>query len=243
MKLRRSAQEWDQLAVSDPWRAILGRPGAGEPWNPEEFFATGVAEVAALMHYLASLQLPARRRTALDFGCGAGRVTQALAAEFAQVYGVDIAPRMLELANRYNRHGERCRYVLNREASLRIFAGQSMDFIYSNITLQHIRPRLVKAYLAEFLRLLAPGGVMVFHMPSHRVKPFWVRLLPGWLSSYGGRLIRHAQHPGKPVIAMYGMRKRRVVRWLETHGGRVVDVERQDAAGPEWIGYRYAVTR
>ena len=41
---------------------------------------------------------PAARRSALDFGCGIGRLSQALAEHFDQVYGVDISPKMIELA-------------------------------------------------------------------------------------------------------------------------------------------------
>jgi len=35
-------------------------------------------------------------------------------------------------------------------------------FIYSNIVLQHISQRFSTEYLREFVRVLAPGGVLVF---------------------------------------------------------------------------------
>jgi ubiquinone/menaquinone biosynthesis C-methylase UbiE len=53
------------------------------------------------------------------------------------VVGVDIAPSMIELAEEMNRHGGRCRYVLNGEDNLRVFPESFFDLIYSNITLQH----------------------------------------------------------------------------------------------------------
>src|SRR5262249_61977542 len=108
------------------------------------------------------------RRRALDFGCGAGRLTQALAAYFERVDGVDIAASMLATARRYNRHPETCHYHLNTAPDLRLFESGAFTFAYSVLVLQHIEPQHSKAYLRELLRLLAPGGLLVFQLPSHR---------------------------------------------------------------------------
>ncbi len=62
------------------------------------------------MDYLGDRQISFPKRRALDFGCGVGRLTQALARHFNIVDGVDIAPSMIELANQFNRSGGRCRY-------------------------------------------------------------------------------------------------------------------------------------
>ena len=47
MSLGELRKTWDTMAVSDPWRAILGRPGEGKQWDAEEFFQSGEYEVAA----------------------------------------------------------------------------------------------------------------------------------------------------------------------------------------------------
>jgi hypothetical protein len=45
----------------------------------------------------------------------------------------------------------------------------SFDFIYSDIALQHIPPDQSRAYIAEFLRVLRPGGLAVFQLTAeHR---------------------------------------------------------------------------
>jgi len=243
LRLRKLQQDWDELAARDPLRAILGKPGEGKPWDREEFFATGKAEIEELMSYLSALGRPARRGKALDFGCGAGRCTQALAEHFETVWGVDISPAMIELARRYNRFGDRCRYRLNESDDLRLFEGASFDLIYSNITLQHIRPRPMRSYLAEMIRLLAPGGLLVFHLPERRLHPLPARLLPGNLYSHASRLAWRVLRPGQPVIEMYGMRRSRVERWISGHGGRVLDAQARDTGGAQWRTYRYAVER
>jgi SAM-dependent methyltransferase len=108
------------------------------------------------------------RRRALDFGCGAGRLTQALAARFERVDGVDIAPSMVAAARRHNRHPERCHYHRNATPDLALFENEAFTFICSLLVLQHMEPRHSKAYLRELLRLLAPDGLLVFQLPSRR---------------------------------------------------------------------------
>src|SRR5258707_194558 len=79
---------------------------------------------------------PSRR--ALDFGWGAGRLSQAIARRMAEVDGVDIARSMVDLAGRHNRYGDRCRYRVNTAPDLRLFGDGAFDFVYSSIVLQHI---------------------------------------------------------------------------------------------------------
>ena len=101
----------------------------GKKWQLDEFFESGVKEIDAVMHYIASLGRTIPRKRSLDFGCGVGRLTQALARHFNQACGVDIAPSMLALARKYNRHGNKCTYYLNEAADLTLFADNSFDFI------------------------------------------------------------------------------------------------------------------
>ena len=56
--------------------------------------------------------------------------------------------------------------MLNEHADLRQFQDSSVDFIYSRLVLQHLRPKVIKAYVAEFVRLLDVGGVAVFNVPA-----------------------------------------------------------------------------
>src|SRR6266566_1796675 len=110
LNLPKLQRNWDLLGRTDPLWAILFDPTKrGNRWRPEEFFATGRQEVARLLADLDRVGVPVRPGRALDFGCGAGRLTQALAEPFEEVDGVDIAPSLLALAERYNRCGLRCR--------------------------------------------------------------------------------------------------------------------------------------
>ena len=61
---------------------------------------TGEREISLLMHEMRSLGISVNQHgRALDFGCGVGRLTQALARRFDTVVGVDVSPQMVRLAN------------------------------------------------------------------------------------------------------------------------------------------------
>lgn len=164
-----SKEFWETAAQRDPLWAILSDPTKkGRQWDLPAFFVTGRREISLLLYQLRRLgHLPSTTR-ALDFGCGVGRLTQALALTFDEVVGVDVSPTMLRLGDRLNAAGRRVRYVLNDSLSLDQFASGVFDFVYSDLVLQHLPPSAALTYITEFLRVLAPGGVVVFQLPSRK---------------------------------------------------------------------------
>jgi SAM-dependent methyltransferase len=160
---------WEDLAQADPLWAILSAPDkSGRRWDLDEFFETGRREISLLLYRLRQLDVAYERGPALDFGCGVGRLTQAMAESFDSVVGVDAALTMVRLADSLNRFPGRVRYVHNDAPDLRVLASQSLDFINSDIVLQHIEPAIASGYLREFARVLRPNAVMVFQLPSDR---------------------------------------------------------------------------
>ena len=238
VKLRSQQLQWDHLGRTDPLWAILTEPGRRHGgWDAAEFFATGEREIAEVMDRAAAFGLPVARGAALDFGCGVGRLTQALADRFEQVTGVDIAPAMLEGARAYNRHGDRCRYLLNEHNHLHALGDGAFDLVYSRITLQHLPRRHIRAYLAEFVRVLRPGGLLVFQLPD-RYRRWQDRFSHGLYRTVARRILRDPA-----VMEMYGLPRARVTAELEAHGVRVLAVEEDSIAGAEWLSWRYFATR
>lgn len=167
MTFDRLRRTWEILGRDDPMWAVLSDPSKyNNQWDPAEFFHTGEVEIDSLLESLAAKNLEIRTGRCMDFGCGVGRLSQALARHFDSVDGVDIAQSMVDAANRYNRHGARCRYHVNPRNDLSLFETGSFDFIYSTIVLQHMETEYAERYIAEFLRVLAPGGLAVFQVPS-----------------------------------------------------------------------------
>lgn len=171
MTLEGVRQDWTRLGAEDPLWAVYVAPGTrGGKWDVEEFFATGQREVDAALAEAAALGLAVGGGRALDFGCGVGRLSAALARHADEVVGVDIAPTMLEQARRLDRSGGRCRFVLNTEPDLRFLADGSVGLVYSSLVLQHLPPGYAVRYLAEFARVLAPGGTAVFQVVTGRTR-------------------------------------------------------------------------
>lgn len=154
--------DWETLAERDPLHAILTDTTKTQGrWNLAEFLATGEFEIDTVLRHIESLGHPPDfRGEALDFGCGVGRLTQSLARRFANCVGVDIASAMVRQAEALNANAH-CRYLLHAGLPLP-FADKRFAFIYSNIVLQHVPRRIAMEYLCEFVRTLAPGGVLVF---------------------------------------------------------------------------------
>src|ERR1700679_3835579 len=102
MKLWQVRRHWDALARDDPYFAVLTTSDKkGNRWAIDEFFRTGEAEVERDVARARACAEGFPKASALDFGCGAGRLTQALALHFDRVTGVDISGRMIGLAREH----------------------------------------------------------------------------------------------------------------------------------------------
>ena len=154
--------DWEHLAERDAlWAILTDSTKAGRKWEITDFMATGESEISTVMSYLTSIGcLPDCEGVALDFGCGVGRLTQAIARRFASCYGVDISTQMVSQAEDLNKLSH-CRYLANSDTRLP-FADNSFSFIYSNIVLQHVPRHIAELYLRDLVRVLAPCGVLVF---------------------------------------------------------------------------------
>ena len=119
---------------------------------------------------------------------------------------------MIELAREHNRKGSRCEYLCNPAGDLSHFADGSIDMVYSWIVLQHMRPDDAQRYMREFLRVLAPGGLLLFQYPS---RPISLRVR---VARWTGLLSRP-----RPMY-MNGRDRDEVVELLEQGGGRVLDI-------------------
>ena len=240
--LNRVRRQWTTLGSTDPFRAILSRPG--EPagaWDQAAFFETGVAEVEQVLR-IARLFSPIHFGTAMDFGCGVGRLSQALAGHFDRVVGIDVAASMIQAAVQLNQFPSRCEYLHNVTADLTVLGDRSVDFIYSNITLQHMVPSLVASYVREFFRIARPGAHVIFQLPSspRSIAWHWIKnAAPVALSNLLWRV-----RTGNPeAMESYFMPENQVGDLVEQSGGSVRFVETDSCGPPGWQSRKYFCTR
>lgn len=237
MSLQDTQNHWNQLGKDDPFWAVLTDPAKqGGRWDPAEFFQTGIDEIAEVFKDVARLNASIQLTKALDFGCGVGRLCQALALHFSEVHGVDISPSMIEHANRFNQHGNKCHYHLNVRPDLILFPDHEFDFVYSVIALQHIETQYQREYLAEFFRVLKPNGIAVFQIISARG---WRRFLPAAAVTAYRKMV----HGDKAFISMHGVPESEVDQLLKQGGMETLSVRRTIDDSKRWQCLRYFVRK
>jgi SAM-dependent methyltransferase len=222
-------RRWTRLGAADPLWAALTGPGRGR-WDPVEFLRTGRVEVAGVLELLARRGVAPKLGAALDFGCGPGRLTAGLAAAgFGRVVGVDVAPTMLARARELV-DDDRCEFVLDTGEELATVPDASMDLVYSSRVLQHLPPQLARGYVRHFLRVAAPGGLVVFQLPQGPVGPVGtlMRALPA-----------AALDRARSGMPMHGADPAAVTRAIAAAGGVTVAIEEDAGAGPRWRSHLY----
>src|ERR1039457_548258 len=182
-QIRRMRRDWDQRARENPrFYVVTGQ----DRWSDEEFYESGHVtleqEVLNNLSNICQGRDPKDMRV-LEIGCGAGRVTRALAGLFGQVYAVDISRHMVRQARRSVEGFLNVRVFRNNGMDLRagrehwwnrfgLGARLQVDFVFSCIVFQHIPSReIIENYVREVNRLLRPGALFKFQVQgSSRVE-------------------------------------------------------------------------
>lgn len=180
--------------------------GRSREWLADDYFEAGAREAAGFMRRAAVLGYPRQRREALDFGCGLGRVTRALADHFAEVVGVDISAETVARARALNADYPNCRFLLFDQPGLEPFEDDRFDLIHTVIELsRESDPALLLELAREFLRVLRPAGLLMLGVtnrlplrrdpesqpPMARLHRLWKEIPARWRS----RLLGRRLHP------------------------------------------------
>ena len=229
------SRTWTKLGSEDPMWAVLTDKGKDKNrWSPEEFLATGVAEIDTVIGRLTELGLEPARGRALDFGCGAGRLSHGLAQSgFEEVLGCDISPTMLAKAREIV-PDPACRFLQVAGTDLSAVESDSVDLVYSCRVLQHMPPALAHGYIREFWRVAKPGGVVVFQMPTRPSASLAGRVLSA-LPVPVARALRRG-------MEMHGTPEPEVERLVSSLGAKVVVADEDTSAGPRWESRLYITT-
>lgn len=147
----------------------------------EQFAARYAATVETKSHNrhlvdpaVTALLPPLAGRRVLDAGCGSGWYSERFLDAGARVTACDVTPDFVAMTQA--RLGGRAR-VLKHDlrAPLRFAEDAAFDLVFCNLAFDYL-PDLTPV-LAEFARVLAPGGVLVFSM-AHPLSD-WVLLQRG----------------------------------------------------------------
>jgi len=219
--------DWEDLARREPYFALLDDDGAPEVAGNAEataaFFEAGEGDAATLLPAIVSLVgRDVTLDRALDFGCGAGRLTLPLARRARSVVACDIAPTILEHARR---NAERA--GLNNVTFIGIdeLAGSgAFDFICSLLVFEHIPSAAGYDIIRVLMTLLAPGGVAALHIPFRRSAATLLRLIR-FRSLPENRtrgVIRRVERQAPDAAERCEYEERSILRSIALAGARVV---------------------
>jgi len=157
----RNADDWEELARREPYFPVLTSDGIRE----DAFLETGEADIALLLSAIGSiLGREILLTSALDFGCGAGRLTLPLARRATRVVACDIAPTILEHARRNADEAGLRNVTFIETAALTGLCDRQFDFVCSLLVFEHIRPAEGYALVRTLLRVLGPGGIAALQL-------------------------------------------------------------------------------
>lgn len=163
--LAKMQREWDERARENARYYVNC---AEQDWSDEAFFHSGQCNVAREiltdMGNICRGRDPKKMRV-LEIGCGVGRVTQALADVFGEVYGVDVSGEMIRQAKTALSGRRNVHLFQNNGKDLAVLGNVRFDFAFSYIVFQHIPSRaVIESYVRAVRRLLRPGGLFKFQV-------------------------------------------------------------------------------
>jgi SAM-dependent methyltransferase len=148
--------------IKIPAKVVLSRlPVSGKAWQKLNLFRAGVMDRDASArpvfdkHFAATGLQDLKGKTVLELGPGNGLLTGKYAHELGAVktWLIDSEP-IAEI-----QHFPNTVYMSEGLKSLKTIPTQSVDFLFSNAVLEHIRLKEFSPLVEEMKRVLKPGGI------------------------------------------------------------------------------------
>lgn len=156
--------EWRAIAQWDPLWAVATWPEKKGAWTRDEFYSVGRSDWEDFRRHWLHFD-PRLGGTCVEIGCGAGRITHALASDFERVVALDVSAEMIALAREATPPNIEFVQVVATEVPL---PDESVDAVFTCHVLQHLEGLAeVERYLAEARRVLRSGGSMMVQLGLH----------------------------------------------------------------------------
>lgn len=170
--LSRIAREWRKFGETQPhWSVLVQDEYRTDNIqnNIDRFYQSGQNDIAHTLNVIGRAGLDAGHfGKAMDFGCGVGRLTLALASRADHVVGVDISPPHVAIARARAKEtgaGNVEFTTIGAVEDLDLF--HDFDLIISLIVLQHNPPPVIAVLIEKLLLALAPGGIAILQVPTY----------------------------------------------------------------------------
>jgi SAM-dependent methyltransferase len=227
--VRDTDEDWVRIGAEEPYHGVLSQERFLTrnltPTVLAEFWRSGEEEIQYLVGVAARHFGDFHARRALDFGCGVGRLTRAMAQVADTVVGLDISPGMLAQARR----GAPATVTFVEDAGTEAF-----DWINSIIVFQHIPPQRGYGLFEQLLDRLLPDGVLTAQFTLYRDSAFLPATIAGIEeAAWDGETLRtlRQQPPAPGVMLMYDYDLNRLIALLARYGLSSVFLEHTNHGG------------
>lgn len=199
--------DWTRIGSIDPYFGVITHDRFRRERMTDEdradFFESGTSDVAFVLEHVH----PREMNKALDFGCGVGRLSLALASKFGNVVGVDVSQSMLKEARRNAA-------LINTSNVLFVdkIPDDTFDIVLSYVVFQHIPPERGLLLLQKVLGKVKDQGAAAIQITFYSKKPSSkFNKFRRWIKSYLPRRAKIEDDAAK-MISMFPYNMNSVVK-------------------------------
>jgi len=108
----------------------------------------------------------------LDYGCGVGRVAKFMSKNVKNLYAVDVSKEMITFAKEFCKECKNIEYLKTKGTTIEL-NDNSIDFIYTLLTLQHVEKEDAYLIIKEMNRILKNNKKIYATFPDFTSETYW----------------------------------------------------------------------
>lgn len=166
---------------------------SGNPFKESSYFEQAEMSLDRhWKHFIEPVVGTRRYDLAIDLAVGWGRNTEMLRRICDKVIGIDINQESIDYCTERFKGIDNVSFIKTDGAELKGIEDNSVDLMYCFDAMVHFQPEVVDAYVAEFARVLKPGGFGFIHHSNwtnalggnFQEQPHWRNYMSSELFSY-----------------------------------------------------------
>lgn len=173
-----SKNKWNKLASKNSRYFVM--TDFGEDITEEKYKKTGEQDYNELISaddFVKNRLGDFTEKTALEIGCGTGRVTEFIAKHFKKVFAIDISEEMIAEGQRRLKDVANITFTSIDGTHYPTIKDSSIDFVFSYIVFQHMpSKKVITKNLEEIKRVLKDDGlakIQVRGLPTNKLNWFY----------------------------------------------------------------------
>ena len=171
-------KDWNLRAKHDPFYFVRSVKNQSE----DGFWQSGYIDRDSILEKNSVQKILGKNfenTSALEIGCGIGRILIPMSEKFHKVVGIDISNEMIKVGKQKTKKHPNCEFLVSNGKDLADLPSGFFNFCYSFIVFQHIPDKdIIKNYMRDIHRVLKPNSCFCFQVKGiYEIDPIKFRLL------------------------------------------------------------------